>query len=293
MGADRSANPVPSQTRMGAVQLIVSDLQRSVDFWTTTVGLRVHERDDDLARLGTGGEDLVVLEEIRGAPQAGRHTGLFHVALLLPQATDLATWLVHASRDRVPMTGASDHFVSEALYLNDPDGHGIEIYHDRPRDAWRWDGDSVEMGTIALDVERLLETLGGGDVMATPFIGMPEGTTIGHVHLRVAEIPATIAFYRDQLGFDLIVALGDEAAFLAAGRYHHHIGGNTWTSRGAAPAPPGSATLRHATIVFPDSASRDAAALRIAAGGQQPVAREDGVLVHDPAQNPLLLAVAG
>ena len=292
MSGSRSATPVPDQTRMGAVQLVVSDLERSLAFWTAKIGLAVREQEPGFARLGTGGEDLVILEEVRGAPPVGRHTGLFHVALLLPQVTDLAGWLVHAARDRVPLTGLSDHLVSEAIYLDDPDGHGIEIYRDRPREDWHWTGDEVQMATLALDTDRLLGTLGEGDVMATPFDGMPADTTVGHVHLRVADIPATEAFYRDVVGFDLITEYGEQAAFLAAGRYHHHLGANTWMSAGAAPAPIGSATLRHATIVFPDAASRDAAAARIADAGQDPHAREDGVLVHDPSQNALLLATA-
>ncbi len=290
MPGSRSITPVPDETRMGAVHLVASDLERSVAFWTTGIGLRVHGQEAGVARLGAGGEDLVVLEELRGAPPAGRHTGLFHVALLLPGVRDLAAWLVHAGRDRVPLTGLSDHLVSEALYLDDPDGHGVEIYRDRPRDAWRWTGDEVEIATIALDTERLLQTLGEDDLMATPFEGMPSGTTVGHVHLRVADIPATEVFYRDVLGFDLMAEYGGEAAFLAAGRYHHHIGANTWMSRGAEPAPPGSATLRHATIVFPDAASRDAAAARAADAGQEPQAREDGVLISDPSRNALLLS---
>lgn len=293
MAGSRAATPVPAATRMGAVRLVVSDLERSVAFWTLAIGLVVHAQGEGVARLGVGGEDLVVLDEVRGAPQAGRHTGLFHVALLLPEATDLAGWLVHAARDRVPLTGLSDHLVSEAIYLDDPDGHGIEIYRDRPREAWRWNGDEVEMATLALDTERLLGTIGGQEAaMLKAFGGMPAGTTVGHVHLRVADIPATEAFYRDVLGFDLITEYGDQAAFLAAGRYHHHLGANTWASRGAEPAPAGSATLRHATIVFPDAASRDAAAARVADAGQEPQAHEDGVLVRDPSQNGLLLTTA-
>ena len=292
MSGSRSATPVPAQTRMGAVHLVVCDLQRSVAFWTTGIGLRVHAQEAGIAQLGAGGEDLVVLEEIRGAPQAGHHTGLFHVALLVPDVRDLATWLVHAARERVALTGLSDHRVSEALYLNDPDGHGIEIYRDRPRDTWGVDDDEIEMVSIPLDTDRLLATLGEGDVMQTPFGGMAGGTTVGHVHLRVAGIPETEAFYRDVLGFDLMLEFGDQAAFLAAGRYHHHIGANTWNSLGAEPAPAGTATLRHATIVFPDAASRDAAVARVAAAGQEPQTRADGVLVRDPSQNGLLLTSA-
>ena len=292
MTGSRSATPVPDQTRMGAVHLVVCDLERSVAFWTIAIGLRVHAQEAGIAQLGAGGEDLVVLEEIRGAPQAGRHTGLFHVALLVPDVRDLATWLVHAARERVALTGLSDHRVSEALYLNDPDGHGIEIYRDRPRDTWGVDDDEIEMVSIPLDTDRLLATLGEGDVMQTPFGGMAGGTTVGHVHLRVAGIPEAEAFYRDVLGFDLMLEFGDQAAFLAAGRYHHHIGANTWNSLGAEPAPAGTATLRHATIVFPDVASRDAAVARVAAAGQEPQTREDGVLVRDPSQNGLLLTSA-
>ncbi len=292
MDGPRAATPVPDATRMGAVRLIVSDLERSVGYWTAGIGLVVHGRDDDVARLGVGGEDLVVLEELRGATPAGRHTGLFHVALLLPQATDLATWLVHSARDRVPLTGMADHLVSEALYLDDPDGHGIEIYHDRPRESWDWDGDAVRTTTLPLDTDRLLATLGEANLMSTPFTGMPAGTRVGHVHLRVADIAATTAFYRDVIGFDLIAAYGDQAVFLAAGRYHHHIGANTWGSLGGEPAPAGSATLRHATIVFPDEASRAAAVSRISATGQQPGEREDGIFAHDPSHNALLLTVA-
>ena len=295
MTGSRAATPLPAATRMGPVRLVVSDMPRSVAFWTTSIGLVVQAQDDDVAHLGTGGEDLVVLEEVRGAPPAGRHTGLFHVALLVPSAPDLAAWLVHAARSRVPLTGMSDHLVSEAIYLDDPDGHGIEMYHDRPREQWHWDGgdEDVEMATLPLDADRLLATLDRADAMTAPFDALATGTTVGHVHLRVAEIPATEAFYRDVLGFDLITTYGDQAAFLSAGRSHHHVGANTWASAGAEPAPPGSATLKHATILFPDAASRDAAAARVAATGHEPQVREDGVLVRDPSQNALLLAVDG
>ena len=141
--------------------------------------------------------------------------------------------------------------------------------------------------TLPIDVENLFAEL--EDPGSEPFDGLPDGTTVGHVHLRVADVESTVAFYRDVLGMGLMAQLGPMAAFLAAGGYHHHIGGNTWESRGAAPAGAGYATLHHATIVAPDPAERDRVAARVADSGQEPEAREDGVLVRDPAQNQLLL----
>ena len=273
---------------MGPVELSVSDLDRSLDYWRTVVGLGVLERDDGRASLGTDTEVVRFVEE-EGAKPADGHTGLYHVALLLPDRASLARWLAHAARDRVQLEGLSDHAVSEAIYLRDPDRHGIEIYGDRPRELW--EGRVFEqMTTVPLDVEGLLGEL--DDPASEPFEGLPDGTTVGHVHLRVADVPATVEFYRDVLGMGLMAQLGPMAAFLSAGGYHHHIGGNTWESRGAAPAPPGSATLRHATIVVPDSDELERVAGRVAGSGQEPEPRDDGVLVRDPSQNALLLATA-
>ncbi len=195
-----------------------------------------------------------MLVEVAGARPAYGHTGLYHFALLLPERADLARWLAHAGRDNVPLVGLSDHFVSEAIYLSDPDGHGIEIYWDRPREVW--EGQVFErMTTLPLDVGSLMAEL--PDPESEPFERLPDGTVMGHVHLKVASIPDTVAFYRDVLGFELMAQLGEQAAFLAAGGYHHHIGANTWESAGAPPPPEGSAALRHVTIVLPDAAERD------------------------------------
>jgi catechol 2,3-dioxygenase len=184
----------------------------------------------------------------------------------------------------VPLTGLSDHRVSEAIYLNDPDQHGIEIYADRPRELW--EGRVLElMTTMPLHVQSLLGEL--EDPQNEPFDGQPAGTTMGHVHLRVREIDETVAFYRDLLGFELMAQLGPMAAFFAAGGYHHHVGANTWESLGAGPAPAGAAALRYATILFPDSKSRDAAAAELEAEEH-----DGGALVRDPSGNALVLAVA-
>ena len=240
----------------------------------------------DEALLGSGGRLLVAFREVPGAQPAPQSTGLFHVALLVPEREDLARWLAHALRDRVQLAGASDHFVSEALYLRDPDFHGIEIYADRPRDLW--DGRVTRMGTDPLDVEGLLGEL--DDPATADWETLPGGTIVGHTHLQVASIADTLAFYRDLLEFEEMVTLGSQATFLSAGGYHHHLGGNTWNSLGAAPPPSGAAALERATIVLPDAGERDRLVARVADAGQEPDQRADGVVVRDPAGNALLLA---
>jgi catechol 2,3-dioxygenase len=271
---------ISPQTEMGAVHLTVADLGRSLEYYRAAIGLDVLEEGDGRASLGAGGRELLVLREEFGARPAVGYTGLFHFALLLPERADLARWLAHAARDQVPLSGLSDHFVSEALYLFDPDGHGIEIYADRPRDVWEGQVD-MRMTTEHLDVQGLLGEL--DDPKTEPFDGLPAGTTMGHVHLRVSSIPETIAFYRDQLGFALMAEYGSQAAFLAAGGYHHHLGGNTWQSAGAPPPPPGTAALRQVTIVVPDEAERDRVLGRVDAGGSTAV---------DPSGNRLVFEVA-
>jgi catechol 2,3-dioxygenase len=272
-------------THMGPVELSVGDLDRSLEYWQDVVGLRVLERDNGTASLGTDRELVRLVEEPGARPVEG-HTGLYHVALLVPDRPSLARWLAHAARDGVNLAGLSDHFVSEALYLRDPDRHGIEIYADRPRDGWEGRVNEV-MTSEPIDVENLLGEL--DDPATEPFDGLPDGTIVGHTHLRVSDIPASVEFYRDVLGMDVTAQAGPAAAFLSAGGYHHHVAANTWESRGAGPAGAGFATLRHASIVLPDVEERDRVAGRVADSGQEPETRDDGILVRDPSQNALLL----
>jgi catechol 2,3-dioxygenase len=276
---------IAPQTTVGAVHLTVADLDRSERWYAHALGLDA-ARDDGMARLSVGGSELLVLYEERGAQPVRGHTGLYHYALLVPERSDLARWLAHVAQERIPLTGLSDHFVSEAIYLRDPDGHGIEIYRDRPRERWEHVGNTIRMGVEPLDVEDLLSASGGGTAL------VPAGTRMGHVHLHVADLAAAAAFYRDALGFDEMARLGDQALFLSAGGYHHHIGTNTWAGHGATPPPPGSAALRHATILLPDAAERDRVAGRAADAGAEPVEVAGGILVRDPSENALLLAVA-
>jgi catechol 2,3-dioxygenase len=277
---------IPATTRMGAVHLTVSDLGRSLDYYGRPVGLGLLRREDGEASLGAGDTELLRLVEEPGARPAVGHTGLFHYALRVPERADLARWLAHAARDRVPLLGMSDHFVSEALYLTDPDGHGIEIYRDRPREVWAGQV-GARMTTEPLDVADLLGEL--EDPASAPFDGLPAGTDMGHVHLQVADVSDAVSFYRDVLGFDLMAELLGTAAFFGAGGYHHHVGANVWHSRGASPPPPGRAALRLATITLPDAAERDRVAARVADAGHEPEARPDGVLVRDPSGIGLLL----
>jgi catechol 2,3-dioxygenase len=275
-------------TTMGLVELGVSDLARTLEYWQRAVGLRVLAHDDGTATMGTD-TPLLRFVELAGAQPDHGHTGLYHVALLVPDRPSLARWLAHAARDDVELQGLSDHDVSEAIYLRDPDWHGIEIYADRPRSLW--EGEVFErMTTMPLDVASLLGEL--EDPAQEPFDGLPDGTVMGHVHFRVASVPDTVAFYNGVLGMGVMAQLGPAAAFLSAGGYHHHVGANTWESRGAAPAPPGGASLRHATIVLPDAAERDRLAAAVADAGQEPEERDGGIAVRDPSQNVLVLTAA-
>jgi catechol 2,3-dioxygenase len=276
---------IAPETRMGAVHLTVSDLGRSLDYYQRVVGLQVRDRDNGTARLGTTGEELLVLYEEPGAEPAPRNTGLFHFALLVPTRHDLARWLAHAANDQIPLEGMSDHLVSEAIYLRDPDWHGIEIYRDRPRAEWERDGEFVKMATLPLDVQGVLSALDGGE---GAFEQLPSGTTMGHVHLQVADIPASERFYSDLLGMDVQARYGDGASFLSAGGYHHHVGANVWNSRGAAPPPAGSAALRHATVLLPDDDELARVSERMPDAEQDP---GGGVAVTDPAGNRLVLDV--
>ena len=238
---------IPPELTLGPVHLTVADLGRSLDYYRTQIGLDVLAENGGTATLGAGSRALLVLVEESGARPADGYSGLFHYALLVPERPDLARWLAHAARDRVELTGLSDHAVSEAIYLRDPDGHGIEIYCDRPRE--QWEGRVLElMTTRPLDTNDLFSVL--DDPATEPFDGLADGTVMGHVHLRVADVEATVDFYRE-LGFDLMAQLGSQAAFLAVGGYHHHLGANTWESTGRPQAPPGHASLRYATMIVP------------------------------------------
>lgn len=281
---------IAPETTVGAVHLAVADLARSIDYYTRQIGLTLQSQDPGRAVLGVGGRDLLFLIEEPGASPSGPFTGLYHFALLLPERRDLARWLAHASRDRVELAGMSDHFVSEALYLTDPDGHGIEIYRDRPRG--HWEGKVAErMTSLPLDIPDILKEL--AEPFQEPFLGLPSGTTMGHLHLKVAAIPETVEFYQATLGFGLMARFGDQAAFLAAGGYHHHLGANTWESAGAPPPARDHARLLQATLILPDEAELDRTLERVERAGFKATSADDRTpLVVDPSGNRILLTTA-
>jgi catechol 2,3-dioxygenase len=217
------------------VVLRVSDVEQSVAFYRDVVGLEVAALDLDAAALRApepGGPTLLELKRAtRPGPAVRRATGLFHTAFLYPDRAALGAQLRRLAAARAVLTGASDHLVSEALYLDDPDGHGIELYRDRPREQWPAPGPGakVAMDTLPLDLGPLLEE-GAGDTPA-------DGVVVGHVHLKVADVAAAVDFWTQQAGLELMTRFGAQAAFLASGGYHHHIGANTWMSGGAGPEP--------------------------------------------------------
>jgi catechol 2,3-dioxygenase len=273
---------MPAPT-LGPVHLTVSDLETSTRWWTALAGLQVLSETGGAGILGAGDAPLVVLHEVPGAPSARGHTGLFHVALLVPERGDLGRWLTDTAGVRRHLTGASDHLVSEALYLRDPDGHGLEIYRDRPREEWPRQGADIRMASDPLDLDDLARAATPGDS------GLPPGTRVGHVHLCVADIAPAHAFYQEVLGLDPTARIGDVATFLSWEGYHHHVGANVWESRGASPPPPGSAALRRVALAYPDAGGRDEVVAR-AEGAGAPVEREDDVvLVRDPSGNAFAL----
>jgi catechol 2,3-dioxygenase len=244
---------LPAETRLGTVRLQVADLASSLAFYQGTLGFRLASRDGARAVLAAARDEapLVELHEHPGARPAARRgrLGLYHVAILLPDRPALGRFVRHLAEIGAP-AGSADHLVSEALYLQDPDGLGIEVYADRPRDSWRRVGRELMMATDPVDVPDLLRA--GGDAAWT---GLPARTTIGHVHLHVGDIAEAAAFYSEALGFDRTVWSYPGALFLAAGGYHHHLGTNTWAGAGARPPAPDEARLLEWSIDLPHAAS--------------------------------------
>jgi len=266
-------------THIGAVHLTIRDLDRSIRFYETHLGFTLRRRDDRIAILGAGGPDLLVLTQSAQAPRVHGTTGLYHFAVLVPSRADLARALRRLVGTDTVMQGAADHGVSEALYLADVDGTGIEIYRDRPRTEWPFVGGRLRMRTEPLDFEDVLSAAG------EPGAGLAPGTVVGHVHLHVSKLDEAQRFYVDVLGFDLMQRYGPSALFVSAGGYHHHIGLNTWAGVGAPPPPPGAIGLDHFDVVLPSEAAVAALAARIAAAGIPVGSVGGGILVRDPAGN--------
>ncbi len=271
-------------TRIGAVHLTVSDLQRSLDFYQQIIGFSLLEQQDDQAWLTVGQQPLLVLHENRSTRYYPNRTGLYHFAILVPSRLDLAQSLSRIAETKTSVQGFADHHVSEAIYLPDPDGNGIEIYRDRPRDEWTFEGASIKMATDPLDLESLMNELGSSP---PPWNGLASGTTIGHMHLHVASIESAENFYHNNLGFEIMLRYGPSASFLSAGGYHHHIGINTWNGIGASAPPEDASGLRWFEIVLPNREELQKTINKLHDHTLEQ--QEPGWLIHDPASNPLLL----
>jgi catechol 2,3-dioxygenase len=279
------ASIIDPETTIGLVSLSVADLARSLAYYQHNIGLAVLDSGDGSATLGTGTTPLLRLQETPGARLVRRATGLYHFALRVPTRRDLARVIVHFAETRTPIDGASDHLVSEALYLSDPDGHGIEVYHDRPRSAWYDANGAFRMDTIRLDIEAILGELEAGE---PAWSGLAAGTDMGHIHLQVADIAAAERFYIGVLGFERMAGM-PSASFLSAGGYHHHIGMNTWAGVGAPAPPEGAARLLSYELRLPSAAALDAVLERVRAVGIALVEQGQAWALRDPSHNLVLL----
>ena len=282
---------IDPSTTLASVALTVSDLAVQAAFYRDAIGLRELRCEGDTVELGVPGHDraLVTLVGRPGAPpRPPRTSGLFHLALLVPDRVELARSLHRVTAAGHRFTGASDHLVSEALYLDDPEGNGIEIYRDRPREEWSYVGGRLQMGTLPLDLDGVLATVPAGDSGD----GMAAGTRIGHVHLQVAAIPAAEEFYVGALGFEVTGRGFPGALFASAGGYHHHIGLNTWAGAGAPAPPDGALGLRSITILLPDETALAATLAAVAAAGVEVEDGDGNAAVTDPSGNRAVLGVA-
>jgi catechol 2,3-dioxygenase len=273
-----AAPTLPATTRLGPVHLTVSELDRSVAWYQRSLGLRVHRHDAAEAELGDGAETALVLVEDPQAQPLGAHAGLYHYALLFASREDLARTAVRLADTQTPIQGASDHGTHEAIYLADPDGIGIELAADRPRERWPTPEEEFSgAGPRALDVEGLLATVAG----QPPTAHVEPGLRIGHVHLQVGDIEQGLAFYRDLIGFEVWFVM-PSAAFVAAGGYHHHLGFNIWRGEGIGAAPPHTLGLRHWTVQLATADQVAAVRARLERAGIGVDAGDEGFLVRDP-----------
>jgi catechol 2,3-dioxygenase len=273
-----SPSILPAATTIGTATLRIADADRSLRWYVDMMGLQLLDRSSERVALGAGGRAVLDLEVRPGAPARDESTtGLHHVAILVPDRPSLAGVLARIAKAGVRL-GASDHLVSEALYIWDDDNNGLEIYRDRPRSEWSWDGKAIRMATDPLDLRNLAAEVVGTAKEREP---MPAGTRMGHVHLQVADLTAARQFYCDVLGFEQTAGRGG-ALFVSAGGYHHHIGLNTWHSLNGPPPTEGAAGLVVFEIIVPDRGALLDLKNRVEAAGHTVTDRDDGLLLHDP-----------
>ncbi|MFN2595063.1 MAG: VOC family protein [Actinomycetota bacterium] len=264
------------------VELRVRDIDKALSFYRDVVGLKVSEQSADRASLGTTEIPTFLNLTSSGvtAPADPRATGLFHTAIRFPTRPSLGDALARLAHAGMEI-GAGDHLVSEALYIDDPDGNGVELYWDRPVEDWPPPaGDMITpMATLPVDLQSLLNDGSRENAVDVP---APSGTDIGHVHLQVSDVDATTRFYRDQVGLDLTARLGNAAAFFSSNGYHHHIGTNTWRTAGRKPASREQAGLDRVAFTVSSETALNDLSDRLNSSGIQ-VSRDGGdLVVHDP-----------
>jgi catechol 2,3-dioxygenase len=276
-GGPTFANQTPM--RVGMVTLRVRNLDLVTDYYRDAIGLTVMQRTPTGARLGAGGVPLLDLSRRANAPAEARNAaGLYHTAFLMPTRKDLARWLVHAASNKVPLSGFADHLVSESVYLDDPEGNGIEVYADRAPENWKWDGTTVAMATDPLDIDGLL-TLTNSRI--PDYAGAPEGLRIGHMHLRVGDLEQADRFYGGVIGFDP-TRRRTGAAFLSSGRYHHHLGINVWQSAGAGRRDDTATGLAWFSLEVAKPEMLEAQEQRLRQAGAPAAAISNGIETADP-----------
>lgn len=284
-----TSKSIHPDTRIGTATLRVSQLNRSLHFYEDVLGFRRIESAPGKAVIGA--EDmspmLILTEEPGAKPQPRRFSGLYHVAILLPNRAELGQ-LLSRMIDAGIEIGQGDHLVSEALYISDPDAIGLELYRDRPSETWHWsEGGTVQMASDPVDLEGMIAE---GEHSAHTWTGLPSGTRIGHMHLRVGDLAQAEHFYHTILGFD-VTAKVPGALFVSAGHYHHHIGLNTWESRGAGPAPEHSAGLRSFEILIPNREALAEIQARLAAAQIPFQDHGTSITVVDPWQTQITLRI--
>jgi catechol 2,3-dioxygenase len=271
------ANRTPM--RVGMVNLRVRDLDKVADYYRDAIGLTVIARTAMGALLGSGGVPLLNLQRREGAAREARNAaGLYHTAFLMPTRKDLARWLVHAAANKIPLTGFADHLVSESVYLDDPEGNGIEVYADRAPELWKWDSGTVTMATDPLDIDGLLALT---DTRTTNYARAPDSLRIGHMHLRVGNLEQADRFYGGVIGFDP-TRKRTGAAFLSSGRYHHHLALNVWQSSGAGPRDDAATGLAWFSLEIAAPEILAAQEQRLRQAGAPAVAIADGIETADP-----------
>ncbi len=280
------ATSIHPGTTIGAVRLMVPDIDPALNFYTRALGMEVLDQHDGHAVLGASGASLVELEANRHASRAARTAGLYHFAILFPSRRDLAVALKRLLEHGTRLQGAADHSVSESVYFSDVDGNGLEIYRDRPRSEWVVEDGEVRMTVDPLDMGALLAETAGEAVSREP---LPAATRMGHIHLRVSAVEASELFYCRALGFDLMARFGRSASFVAAGGYHHHIAFNVWQGAGLPAPPPDSAGLRHFTVRLPGQAELERLVQQVHAAGLPAEDIPEGVLLTDPSGIRLVL----